>query len=47
MIAIDYSTGDVWTALSNYPNKHTGRNTGTLVRLQNVAPPVRQSQPKE
>ncbi|MDP6182448.1 MAG: carboxypeptidase regulatory-like domain-containing protein [Gammaproteobacteria bacterium] len=41
MIAIDYSTGDVWTALSNYPNKHTGRNTGTLVRLQGVARPTR------
>jgi len=41
MIAIDYSSGDVWTALSNYPNKHTGRETGTLVRLQNVAPPLR------
>ncbi len=41
MIAIDYSNGDVWTALSNYPNKHTGRPTGTLVRLQHVAPPLR------
>jgi streptogramin lyase len=41
MISIDYSSGAVWTALSNYPNKHAGRNTGTLVRFEGVAPPAR------
>ena len=30
MVAFDYKTGSVWTSLSNYPNKHTGRATGSL-----------------
>lgn len=31
MISIDYSTGDVWTALSSYPNKLALRNHGLLL----------------
>lgn len=38
MLAFDYRTGDVWTSLSNYPNKHTGRDTATLVRFSGVKP---------
>ena len=35
MVSIDYSTGDVWTSLSNLPNKHTSEpKHGELVRLQ-------------
>lgn len=33
MVSIDYASGDVWTALSSYPNKHAGRDHGLLVRL--------------
>jgi len=36
MISIDYSTGDIWTALSSYPNNHAGRNYGILLRLHNA-----------
>lgn len=41
MIAFDYKTGAVWTSLSNYPNKHTERLTGSLVRFTGVEPPQR------
>jgi virginiamycin B lyase len=40
MIAFDYNTGDVWTALSSYPNKHAGRDYGIMVRLEGVRPPA-------
>lgn len=43
MVAFDYKTGSVWTSLSNYPNKHTGRPTGSLVRFSGVEPPQRES----
>lgn len=43
MIAFDYKTGSVWTSLSNYPNKHTGRPTGSLVRFSGVEPPHREA----
>ncbi len=41
MISIDYSTGDVWTALSSYPNKHTLRDHGLLLRIHNALELVR------
>lgn len=41
MVAFDYKTGSVWTSLSNYPNKHTGRATGSLVRFSGIEPPPR------
>lgn len=43
MIAFDYKTGSVWTSLSNYPNKHTGRPTGSLLRFSGVEAPARES----
>jgi virginiamycin B lyase len=36
MISIDYTTGDVWTALSSYPTKHALRNNGTLLRVHHA-----------
>ncbi len=36
MISIDYSTGDVWTALSSYPNKHALRENGLLLRVHHA-----------
>ena len=36
MISIDYSTGDVWTALSSYPNKHALRESGLLLRVHHA-----------
>jgi virginiamycin B lyase len=36
MISIDYSTGDVWTALSSYPNKHALRENGLLLRVHDA-----------
>ncbi len=40
MIAFNYKDGSVWTSLSNYPNQHTGRPTGSLVRFSGIeAPP--------
>lgn len=41
MIAIDYISGAVWTSLANYPNKHTQRTHGSLVRFTGIAPPRR------
>ncbi|MCC6706990.1 MAG: carboxypeptidase regulatory-like domain-containing protein [Gammaproteobacteria bacterium] len=38
MIAVDYERGEVWTSLANYPTKHTGRTTATLVRVGGLAP---------
>jgi virginiamycin B lyase len=35
MISIDYATGDIWTALSSYPNKHALRDHGLLLRVRN------------
>ena len=40
MISIDYTTGDLWTALSSYPNKHALRNNGLLLRVSNASPRV-------
>lgn len=37
MIAVDYGRGEVWTSLANYPTKHTGRSTATLVRVGGLA----------
>ena len=42
MISIDYSNGDVWTSLCNYPNKHAGRTSGTLVRFSGIASRTRE-----
>ena len=39
MIAIDYTRGEVWTSLANYPTKHTGRASGTLVRISGIRSP--------
>lgn len=41
MIAFDPRGGEVWTSLSNYPNRHTGRDHTLLVRLSvgTEAPP--------
>ena len=33
MISIDYASGDVWTALSNWPYKHAAHNYAEVVRL--------------
>ncbi len=41
MIAVDYASGAVWTSLSNYPNKHTERQNGSLVRFTGIEPPQR------
>lgn len=41
MISIDYATGDVWTALSSYPNKHALRNNGLLLRVDKALSLVR------
>ncbi|MCK9284024.1 MAG: carboxypeptidase regulatory-like domain-containing protein [Rhodocyclaceae bacterium] len=41
MISIDYSTGDVWTALSSYPNKHALRDHGLLLRVHRALDLVR------
>jgi len=41
MIAFDYVRGDVWTSLANYPTKHTGRESGTVVRISGVSAPTR------
>jgi virginiamycin B lyase len=41
MVSIDYTTGDVWTALSSYPNKHALRNHGLLLRVSNALDLVR------
>lgn len=38
MIAVDYGRGEVWTSLANYPTKHTGRGTATLVRVGGLKP---------
>jgi hypothetical protein len=34
MISIDYSSGDVWKALSNWPYKHAAHHYAELIRLQ-------------
>jgi streptogramin lyase len=36
VISIDYSTGDVWTALCSYPNKLALRDYGVLVRIHHA-----------
>ena len=36
MVSIDYSTGDVWTALASYPNKLSLRDHGVLVRIHHA-----------
>ena len=36
VIAFDYSTGDVWTALCSYPNKLALRDYGVLVRIHHA-----------
>jgi len=36
MISIDYTTGDVWTALSSYPNKHSLRDHGLMLRISDA-----------
>ncbi len=36
VISIDYSTGDVWTALCSYPNKLSLRDYGVLVRIHHA-----------
>jgi streptogramin lyase len=41
MISIDYSTGDVWTSLSSYPNIQAGRDHGLLVRIHRAIQAVR------
>jgi virginiamycin B lyase len=41
MISIDYSTGDVWTALSSYPNSIAPRDYSVLVRIHHALDAVR------
>ncbi len=36
VMSIDYSTGDVWTALCSYPNKLSLRDNGVLVRIHHA-----------
>jgi streptogramin lyase len=36
VVSIDYSTGDVWTALCSYPNKLALRDYGVLVRIHHA-----------
>lgn len=36
MISIDYTTGDLWTALSSYPNKHSLRDHGLMLRISDA-----------
>lgn len=36
MVSIDYATGDVWTALSSYPNQLALRDHSELVRIHNA-----------
>lgn len=41
MVSIDYSNGDVWTALSSYPNAHALRDHGVLLRIHHALDLVR------
>ena len=41
MVSIDYATGDVWTALSSYPNMMALREHSELVRIHNALDLVR------
>jgi len=41
MVSIDYSTGDVWTALSSYPNHLALRDHSLLVRIHGALELVR------
>lgn len=41
MVSIDYATGDVWTALSSYPNMLALREHSELVRIHNALDLVR------
>jgi streptogramin lyase len=41
VMSIDYSTGDVWTALCSYPNKLSLRDYGMLVRIHHALDLVR------
>ena len=36
MVAIDYTTGDVWTGLASYPNKLSLRDHSIVVRIQHA-----------
>jgi virginiamycin B lyase len=41
VMSIDYSTGDIWTALCSYPNKLSLRDHGVLVRIHHALDFVR------